>query len=216
MANEFFQKSNNFTPRRRAFLLGASALALAGCSNLIGPLNASQIYVLRPAREAAATSGGKVAWALAIDIPDAPESLSTNRIALSQTDTTLDYYANATWPDLLPNLVQTAILSGFENNGRIQSVSREQDALKADYVLSTDIRNFEARYTLPNAAPNAVVTIVAHLAQSRSRTIVANITATQSVLASANSVNAVVEAFDTALAATVSAIIQWALTLPSP
>ena len=216
MANKFSRKSNDLAPCRRAFLLGASALALTGCSNLIGPLNASQIYVLRPAREAAATSGDKIAWALAIDIPDAPESLSTNRIALSQTDTTLDYYANATWPDLLPNLVQTAILSGFENNGRIDSVSREQDALKADYVLSTDIRNFEAHYSQPNGAPNAVVTIVAHMAQSRSRKIVANITTTQSVPASANNLDAVVEAFDTALAAAVSAIIQWALVLPSP
>ena len=216
MANDIRLTSNNFASCRRVFLLGASALALTGCSNLIGPPNASQIYMLRPTRETAAAGGDKIAWALAIDLPDASDSLDTNRIALSPTDTTLDYYANATWSDRLPNLVQTAILEGFEDNGRIEAVSRELEALKADYILSADIRNFEAHYSQPNGAPNAVVMIVAHMAQSRSRKIVANMTATQNVPASANSVDAVVEAFDVALAAAVAAIVQWALALPSP
>ena len=39
---------------RRLFLLGASALVLSACSNVIGPPDAPQIYVLRPVVPAAA------------------------------------------------------------------------------------------------------------------------------------------------------------------
>jgi cholesterol transport system auxiliary component len=216
MANDRSSMSCDIEPCRRLFFLGASALVLTGCSNIIGPTSAPQIYVLHPMPKAGPAANGKVAWALAIELPDASDSLDTNRIALSQTDTTFDYYANATWSDRLPNLVQTAILSGFENSGRIESVAREGNSLKADYVLSADIRNFEAHYSQPNNAPSVVVTLIAHMVQTRTREMVASFTATQTVPASVDSVNSVVEAFDTALAAAVSSITEWALTLPSP
>src|SRR5580692_9939622 len=90
---------------RRLFLLGASALALAGCSNLVGPGEAAQIYVLKPAIPATA-AGAPVPWALSLLIPSATDALDTQRIALTRGDTTLDYYANAVWPDRLPLLVQ--------------------------------------------------------------------------------------------------------------
>jgi cholesterol transport system auxiliary component len=203
-----------FAPGRRFFLIGASSLALAACGNILGPPPASQIYVLRPTPP---TQGGeKISWALSIDKPDASDSLDTERIALAKSDTQLDYYANAVWPDRLPNLVQTALLAGFEATGRIDSVAREEDSLHADYELTTDIRDFEAHYATPDGAPTAAITIIAHMAEVHSRKIVANLTVNLSEPASANSVDAVVQAFDTVLAKTVTQIVTWAFSLPSP
>jgi cholesterol transport system auxiliary component len=203
-----------FAPGRRLFLIGASSLALAACGNILGPPPASQIYVLRPAPPA--QGGDKISWALSIDKPDASDALDTERIALAKSDTLLDYYANAVWPDRLPNLVQTSLLAGFEATGRIGSVAREEDSLHADYNLTTDIRDFEARYATPDGAPTAAITIIAHMAEAHSRKIVANLTVTLSEPASANSVDAVVQAFDIALAKAVTQIVSWALSLPPP
>jgi ABC-type uncharacterized transport system auxiliary subunit len=150
-----------FAPGRRIFLIGASSLMLAACGNILGPPAASQIYVLRPAPPA--QGGDKISWALSIDKPDASDALDTERVALTKSDTQLDYYANAVWPDRLPNLVQTSLLAGFEATGRIDSVARAEDALHADYNLTTDIRDFEARYTTPDGAPTATITIIAHM-----------------------------------------------------
>src|ERR1700761_2080476 len=155
------------TPSRRLFVIGASSLVLAACGNILGPPAASQIYVLRPAQPT--QGGGKVAWALSIVKPDASDSLDTDRIALAKSDTQLDYYANAVWPDRLPNLIQTNLLAGFEATNRIDSVARDEDALHADYELSTDIRDFEAHYATPDGAPTATVTIIAHMAEVHSR-----------------------------------------------
>ena len=203
-----------FVSGRRLFLIGAASLAVSACGNLLGPPPASQIYVLRAAPPA--QGGEKVPWALAIDKPDASDALDTERIALAKGDTQLDYYANAVWPDRLPNLIQTALLAGFEATGRIDSVARDEDALHADYQLSTDIRDFEARYATPDGAPTAALTIVAHMAEAHSRKIVANLTVTLSEPATANTVDAVVQAFDTALAKGTAQIVTWALALPPP
>jgi len=199
---------------RRVFLVGAASLALSGCGNLLGGAPPSQIYVLRPTSPA--QGGAKVSWALAIDKPDASDALDTERIALTKSDTQLDYYANAVWPDRLPSLIQTSLLAGFEATGRINSVARDEDALHAEYQLSTDIRDFEARYATPDGAPTATVTIVAHMAEAHSRKIVANLTVTLTEPAASNSVDAVVQAFDTALAKAVTQIVNWALGLPPP
>ncbi|HWF64171.1 MAG TPA: ABC-type transport auxiliary lipoprotein family protein [Rhizomicrobium sp.] len=199
---------------RRFFLISTASLAVSACGNLLGPPPASQIYVLRPALPA--QGGEKVSWALAIDKPDASDALDIERIALAKSDTQLDYYANAVWPDRLPHLIQTALLAGFEATGRIDSVARDEDALHADYQLSTDIRDFEARYTTPDGAPTATVTIVAHMAEAHSRKIVANLTVNVTEPAASNGVDAVVQAFDTTLAKGISQIVTWALSLPPP
>jgi cholesterol transport system auxiliary component len=200
---------------RRLFLVAAPSLALAACGDILGPPEASQMYALRPAPPSA-QSGGKVSWALAILMPDAPDNLDSSRIALARNDNRLDYYANAAWPDRLPALVQTALLAGFEATGRIDSVTREEDALHADYQLSTDLRDFEARYATADGVPSVAVTIAAHMAETHSRRIVANLTVTLNEPAAANSVDAAVQAFDVALAKAVIQITQWALGLPNP
>jgi cholesterol transport system auxiliary component len=200
---------------RRIFLVISSAFALAGCSGLIGPPDAAQIvYMLRA--NSAPLSGPKVGWALAINRPDASDSLDTDRIALMHSDIIADYYAGAVWSDQLPDLVQTALVAGFQGSGRIGAVTRNQDALHADYVLDVDIRDFSAHYSSAATAPSVVVTMVAQIATARGRGVVSTFTANQTVPATANSVDAVVTAFNTATAAAVQAILSWALALAPP
>jgi cholesterol transport system auxiliary component len=200
---------------RRLFLLGAASLTLAGCSGLFGPPDAAPIYVLTPAAPPAAT-GPKVRWALAIDTPDASQSLDTNRIALIHQDTTLDYYADAVWPDRLTDVVQTALLAAFQTSGGIDAVAREGDALHADYALGIDIRDFTAHYAAAGAAPTVAVVLVAQMVTAHGRKVAATLTASQTAPAAADSVAAVVAAFNTALAAAVNQIVPWALALPPP
>jgi cholesterol transport system auxiliary component len=199
---------------RRFVLLASPSLLLLGCGDLIGPPPPSQIYVLHPAPPPGGV--GKVAWALAIAKADASDSLDSERIALSKSDTQFDYYANAVWPDRLPSLVQTALLAGFEASGGIEAVAREEDSLHADYELFTDIRDFEARYASPDGTPSVAVTLIAHMVEAHSRKIAASLTASFTQSASVNSVDAVVEAFDAVLGKAIAQIVTWALALPPP
>lgn len=203
-------------PDRRSILIcGAAAFALAGCSSVIGPGPAPQLYVLHP-RLGPIADAPKVGWQLTVAMPDAPQSLDTARIALQRTSETMDYYANSAWQDRAPVLVQRALMEGFEDSGKIMGVARATAGLRADYQLQTDLRHFEARYDTPDGAPTVVVDIEARLLRTQDRKIAAALGARQTAAASANSIPAAVAAFDQAVSAAVEQIVAWALKAPPP
>ena len=199
---------------RRLLLAGASGLALAGCGGMIGPPEASRLYVLKPVPPPA--PGAKVDWALSIAQPDASAGLDSQRIAILHPPASMDYYADAEWPDRLPVLVQSTLLQAFEDSGRIEAVALDSDGARADYILSTDLRDFEARYDQPDGVPVAVVRIGAKLVRAVKRDIAARFEASEEAPASKNSVDAAVTALDEALARALAKIVAWALEAPKP
>jgi cholesterol transport system auxiliary component len=203
--------------QRRLFLIGASALTLSACgSNLIGPPEGGPLYVLRPQVPPAPAGAAKVDWALAIMRPDMPGGLDTDRIALMQSDGTMDYYAKASYPDRLPAIVQQAVLDGFDASGRIDSVTPEQAALHSDYNLFIEVKDFAAHYGQPDGIPSVTVSITAKMTTAHGRVVIASLPVVQTGTASANSAGATVQALGQALEAVVTQIVNWALAMPKP
>src|SRR5215469_6124342 len=202
---------------RRIFLVGISSLALSACGgNLLGPPDAGTMYMVAPKFSPAPAGGEKVKWALAIRRPDTAAGFDTDRIALTQPDGSMDYYAKATYPGPLPSIVQQALLDGFEASGRIDAVAREQDALHADYALSVELKDFAAHYSQPDGIPSVAVSITVKLTTAHGRDIVGSFSITQTGTASANSAAATAQALQLALAACVTQIVNWALAAPAP
>lgn len=196
---------------RRVVLLGIGALLLAGCSDLIGPTSApQQLYVLRPSG-GASVAGPKVDFSLVVSTSTASQHLGSARISLVQPNSALDVYANSAWTDRLPNLVQAALVEAFENSGRIAAVAGDDEGFHSDFFLEAEIRDFEAHYDVADGIPTAWVRIAAKLAPTKGREIFANLNSVHQVQASANSVPAVVQAFDLALGQVFSEIVNWAL-----
>jgi cholesterol transport system auxiliary component len=201
--------------RRAVLVAGTSSLALAACSNLIGPGESPTLYLLR-SEHPQSSPGPKVAWQLSVLEPSAAQSLDTSRIALVKPGEELDYYANSAWQDRLPYCVENALIEAFEQNGRIKAVGRDTDLLRSEYLLQTDIRDFQARYDAPDAIPNARVRITAKLITVRSRTIAQLETFEQLQPASQNTVPAVAAALNQCMAVVVSKIVDWTLAAPPP
>jgi len=200
---------------RRALFAGAAVLFAAGCSDIVGPPPSRKLYLLQPALPHD-LPGGKVGWALSLQTPDAIASLDSERIAVVMPPSGMDYYAGSAWADRLPSLVQAALLEAFQASGRIDAVARESDAVRADYVLSTDLADFEARLDEGQGAPLAVVRIGARVIRSRTRDIAGYLNASREVRASANSVEAAVEALNTAFAGVLAELVPWVLNRPEP
>jgi cholesterol transport system auxiliary component len=201
------------TSDRRVFVASAGALTLSACSNVVGPGPALQIYLVQP-RLPPASPGPKVPWALAVMRPDANDSLDTVRIPVVKADGTMDFYAGAQFPDRITALVQQALVAGFEASGRIDQVSAAQDGLHADYDLIADIRDFEVRYSTPEAPPTALIRLSVKLAAARGRRIVASFAAAQRAPAAADNIAAATDALRTALAQAVEAVVGWSLGQP--
>jgi cholesterol transport system auxiliary component len=220
---------------RRLFTLGGTGLALSACSlpnfeELIGPPDPLQLYVLRPNWPQAAPGGAAVRWQLAVAVPTAPASLDSARIALNPTPTTLDYYANASWIDRAPLLLQSLLLEGFSNTQRV-SATRDTVGLAAEYVLYTELRAFQAQYTglvlpppvpegqepppvPPGPAPRVVVQMEGKLMAIPDRRIISSFNASTNADAQSNSVEAVVVAFGQATGAALAQLIDWTLRTP--
>jgi cholesterol transport system auxiliary component len=196
--------------RRHLLLAGAAAFALAGCAT---GGRQTQIYVLRPDIPNN-PPGQKVSWDLAVGMPYAAGSLNSDRIALTRTSETLDFFADSAWTDQLPVLLQNSLIESFEKSGRIKSVSRETAGLQADYVLETEVRDFAARYSSPDGPPEVVVRIMAKMVKLPDRAIVSTFVSRQSSAAAENRVPAVVIAFNAALTASLREIVEWALNAP--
>lgn len=201
-------------PRRReAFLwLSATGLMLSGCAALNRP-DPPQLYVLRP--ELAAASGAPVRWRLSVAIPDAMASLDTQRIALSHTPTTMDYFANAVWADRVPLLMQRLLIQAFDNSGRIVAVGRDTSGLENDYLLELEIRDFHARYT-QGGTPAIFVGVQVKLVKMPDRDISGSVYVSEQSPADSNTLDSIVTAFNRASGAAISKIVGWTLSQPGP
>src|SRR5581483_8041257 len=198
---------------KKVFAAAIAALALSGCSGMIGPGPAPQRYTLNPHFSAVSAPPGN--WALWVGTPATVDSLDTQRIALTRPPTQMDYFANAAWTDRAPVLLQGLMIEAFETSGRTGSVAREAEGLNADYVLQTDLRDFDAQYDQAGAPPNVTVRISAKLIRYPERTVAASTEILQQARAQANDMNAIVMAFDQATGAALTQLVQWALAGPS-
>lgn len=188
-----------------------SGLALTGCGGLLSEAPKRQLYRLEPALAAPAPLP-RVPVQLLVAVPIAPAGLDTSRIALSRTAVSLDYYFDAEWTDRAPLLAQTALVDAFEKSGAVAGVARDSAALRADLVLETELRDFEAVYDSPNAPPRASVGFTARLIKIPERSILAQTTIARQATAAANEVPAVVRAFDDALGTAVDEVVRWAVS----
>jgi cholesterol transport system auxiliary component len=195
---------------RRHILLAASSLTLAGCGSLhlLEPENApGKIYVLAP--NLPQVSGvSRPAWQIAVATPEASQSLATDRIAIRRQEE-LDYYADAQWTDSVPQLLQTLAVEALEKNGI--TAATDVAGIRADYILDSEIRSFEARYDQADAAPTIVIDMTVKLMNARTAAIVASQEFHQEQPASANSVPAAVAGFDQAVASLLEQVVPWVL-----
>lgn len=195
---------------RRALLAGL-ALAPSSCTSIL-PSNGPppQLYTLTPVGEFSPPPP-RVSWQLLIDVQTVMAALDTERIALTRSPTTIDYFADSAWDDRAPLMVQSLLVESFEDAGAIAATARESTALRADYILRLELRHFEAVYTDNTTAPKVRIEINAKLVRLPDRSILAQRSFTAALPAQRNQVPAIVEDFDAALHDVMRKVIAWTL-----
>jgi cholesterol transport system auxiliary component len=198
----------------RRFVPSVLILTLAGCSGLFGGGEPAHLYRLTP-KSTYPPNLPHRSVQLLINEPLAPAGLDKSRIALSRSAVSIDYFADSEWTDRAPLLVQTAILQSFENSKTITAIARESVGLRADFIIETEIRHFEAVYDSANGPPEIWVAINVRLVNPASRDVVAQTSFERRERASANDVPSIVWAFDEALGGVMKEIVVWTVTNPA-
>lgn len=182
---------------------------LAGCVSL-PEHDPVQLYT--PAlRHSEPTDAPRVRWQLVIDRPLSDPALDSPRIAVRPRANELQSYAGARWTAAAPDLVETALLRGFQDSGRIVAVGRGRDALRADYLLQLDLRAFESVYDGESETPHAHIALYATVLHAGSRNVVAGRLFVHDAAASDKALPAVVDAFGEALSALSAEVVDWTL-----
>jgi cholesterol transport system auxiliary component len=195
---------------RRQFLIGAAGL-LAGCGLVPDVSQPLTLYTLKP--KLTPQNLPRVGWQLVVAEPAAERDIDTTRIALTRTPNVIEYFAGGNWSDTAPNLVQAKLIEAFEATNAILAVGRDAAGLKPDYILQSDLRDFQAEYQ-GGGAPNAHVRLISKLVQMPDRRIVRTVAAEASTPASGKELSAVVSAFEVALGQVLDKTVTAILTNP--
>lgn len=201
-------------PGRRAALAAVLALALgpmlAACDLPVpGQGPPPVLYRLTPK----STFDGDlptVGWQLILEIPVADAGLSSTRVALQRSPTRMEYYARSSWTDRAPLMVQTLMIESFENSRRIVAVGRESVGLRADFILKSELREFQAEY-FNGDLPRVRVAINAKLVEMPRRNIIGSQSFEAVAEAEADNMSEIIAAYDQALGAVLKDLVAWTL-----
>ncbi|PPR60602.1 MAG: hypothetical protein CFH10_01462 [Alphaproteobacteria bacterium MarineAlpha4_Bin2] len=203
-------------------LFGALFYTVCACSIPIpGGGEPPRLYVLTP--KSTFPEGLPTAkWQILIEPPIAAAGLSTARIPLQDSPIELRYFTRAKWTDFAPKMVQSLMVESFENSEKIVGVGREQIGLRSDFVLKTELREFQAEYkqrladdvsilSSGSRPPVIRVRINAKLVKMPRREIVASETFEQTIKAEHNTMQAIIRAFDKSLGKVLKSVVVWTL-----
>ena len=200
-------------PRRGVLRLAAvgplAALAAACDLTVPGQGPPPNLYRLTP-KSSFPEDLPEVDWQLILEPPIADASLNTTRVALQRDPTQLEYYARSSWTDLAPQMVQTLMVESFENSGRIVSIGREAIGLRADFVLKSELREFQAEY-FEGGNPQVRVAINVKLVKMPKRAIVGSTNLEHLSQAEANLMPDIIAAFDEALGKVLRRLVAWTI-----
>lgn len=208
-------RSKQSITRRTALLMGSAGLLSTGllsACNVIPevdkPLN---LYSLSP-KVGAVSAPSTLDWQLVVAEPKAGADLATNRIALTRSANRIEYFAEGVWSDAAPALVQSKLIEAFEDVVPQLAVGRDSAGLKPDYILQSELRDFEAVYA--GSGGEALVRITAKLVKMPERKIVKSISAEARQPASGAGLPGIVGAFEAALAQVFDKLIGEILAAP--
>ena len=192
-----------------ALLCLLASFALGGCSLLVGS-EPPMLYDLSP-KNTFDPDLPRADWQLVVEEPTAPKAIDTDRIAIRPASLVMEYFPEVKWTDRAPALVQTLLVESFENSGKIVGVGRRAIGLIGDYILTSELREFEA-INDASGVTRAVVRVVLKLVRQSSGYIVAASTQSEAIVAATDQPADVVVAFDAALGKVLKRSVTWVLT----
>ncbi|HEX2526243.1 MAG TPA: ABC-type transport auxiliary lipoprotein family protein [Geminicoccus sp.] len=201
--------SGLFRLGRRGLLTTAGAAVLGGCATLdfLNP-PAQRIFELTP-KSSFPPDLPDTHASLVVDTPTAAGGLNTARIAVRPLPTSIDYYAEVTWVDVIPIMVRTLVVETLENTGKIDVFNRSDFGSRADFALIVHVREFQAEVQQQSPYPLAHVRLQFRLLRLPQRISIDSSFVDFRVPAASNSIEDVVAAHDDALGAGLKDLAVW-------
>ncbi len=179
---------------------------LAACSG--GGNQVQAIYTLNALGEVPAAGGTSAQ--LLVPEPRALESLSTSKIPVKPTASTLSYYPAVALEDAAPRVIQRVLLDSFQNTGRVKAVGLPGQSLLINYQVVTEVRAFQAE---TYGVDSARVELSAKILNDSNGQVVADRIFTSVVPISGDGPDAAAEGLNRATQAMAADMVAWTLSV---
>ena len=208
------QHDKHSATRRAALrvLSGGPIFALCACEGVIelpGEGPPPRLFRLTP-KSTFSDTLPDVGWQLVVEVPTASAGLNTTRIAILRDAIEFDFYASANWDNRAPQMVQSLIVESFENSGHIVAVGRESLGLRSDFVLKTELRDFQAEFAA-GGPPVVNVELVVRIVQMPQREIIGYQRVDRLLPSTSDHLEDIAAAFDEALGKVFKRLVEWVL-----
>lgn len=189
---------------------------LTGCTGL-GTLNRAaqpnDLYALTP-KSTFSSSLPRVSKQIVVNEPTATAAVNTDQIVVQPTPLRVQYLPGARWVDRAPLIVQALLIESFENTGRVSAVGRSSVALRADYVIVTDVREFQAYIATSDAPEQALKVLVGlniKVVSDDNDTIIASRSFEEESQSKSDDADDLAIAFDEALGDVLRDAVEWSI-----
>jgi len=175
----------------------AGLLPLSGCAGALkSNVPPPTVYALH-ADGAAGAAKAHASKVLSVAEPDVPAGFDSNRIALYlDGGRRMDYYANATWADVLPKVMQDVLLQSGGKHAGFATVPTDAGTMISHRLL-VKVLDFEPVYTHDaTTAPVLKVSLNFRLVSVTSDKIILDTTVPLEMTASANTQTAIVSGLE--------------------
>ncbi len=184
---------------------------LSGCGAFTAVSEASaqrDAYTLSPATGASAPTTGS--GHLVVELPSSAGALANDRILIKPVAFQAQYLPDAQWSEPAPALVQTLLVTSFQNLGGFRLVGRTGAGLMPDYTLMTELQEFHAQPVGAEAEPLDVrVSAMMTLIRESDRRIIATRRFAATARVQSDETTDVVRGFDSALRQVLGEAVVW-------
>ncbi len=128
--------------KRYLLLSAVIPTLLSACSGMMDSAQpAKQIYMLMPLSGSPSTAPVEQKPVLAVTL-DAVPGLDTDWVQTLGEDASLTRYANARWPDHLPEVLSSVIQRSLASSGRFSAVEQSSRATGDAWMLHLEVEKF--------------------------------------------------------------------------
>lgn len=146
--------------------------------------------------------------------PTATAAVDTDQIAVLPSPLEVQYLPRARWVDRAPLIVQALLIESFENTGKVPAVGRSTVGLRADYVVVTDMREFQVHVVTDAAGAETLKVVVrlnVKIIDEYEDHIIASDSFEKIRFATSDEALDLVTAFDDALGSAMRHAVEWSI-----
>ncbi|QJF50352.1 ABC-type transport auxiliary lipoprotein family protein [Roseobacter ponti] len=187
--------------------------ACTGLSTLTSATAPTDLYLLTP-KSTFDPGLPRLRQQIVVTEPTATAAVSNDRITVQPSPLEVRFLPGARWVDRAPVIIQALLIESFENSGRVDAVGRSAIGLRADYLVVTDVREFQARVpnqTQPEAPLEAHVRLNIKIVRTDTDRIIASQSFEEFFTATSDAPRDIVYAFDEALGDTLRDAVEWSI-----